>query len=262
MFELETYVSVRTLDQGYDLLMQDKNNVILGGLLWMKMGRKKYRTGIDLSGLGLDRIEEEDGNIEMGCMTSLRQMETSPLLAQWCGSLFPEALGPIVGVQFRNCATLGGSVYARSGFSDVLTALMALDARVHLYHQGTLPLAEFLEMPRQKDILVKVIIKKQAWKTSYQTLRLTATDFAVLSVAVSRCQGTWRISAGARPGKARLAPISAGLLPRDPKEDQIKAACDAVVRELSFGTDLRGSRAYREILVKVLVKRGINAICR
>ena len=32
-----------------------------------------------------------------------------------------EAVRHIVGVQFRNCATVGGSIYGRFGFSDVLT---------------------------------------------------------------------------------------------------------------------------------------------
>ena len=130
MFRLKKYVSIQSLEEGYDLLMQDKNNVILGGLLWMKMGKKNYHTGIDLSGLALNKIEETDESIEIGCMTTLRQIETHPLLGKWFGSLFSEAVKHIVGVQFRNCATLGGSVYSRFGFSDVLTALMALDAQV------------------------------------------------------------------------------------------------------------------------------------
>ena len=45
-----------------------------------------------------------------------------------------EAVRHIVGVQFRNCATVGGSVYGRFGFSDVLTLLLALvsDERAEL----------------------------------------------------------------------------------------------------------------------------------
>ncbi|CCK79769.1 FAD binding domain-containing protein [Desulfobacula toluolica] len=262
MFELKEYVSVQSLEQGHDLLMKDKNNVILGGLLWMKMGKKTYHTGIDLSGLGLNKIVENDESIDIGCMTSLRQAETSPLLHKWFGSLFSNALGHIVGIQFRNCATIGGSVYSRFGFSDVLTAMMIPDTHVHLYHGGIVPLSEFLLMPRKKDILVKVCIKKQAWETCYQSQRLSATDFPILCVAAGRCNEQWRLSLGARPDKARQAQISAGLLSRHPDDAQINSACDAVVKELSFGNDLRGSKAYREILAKVLLKRGIQAICR
>lgn len=262
MFRLTEYVAVQSLEEAYDLLMQDKNNVILGGLLWMKMGKKRYHTGIDLSGLALDRIEEIDESIEIGCMTTLRQMETHPLLGKWMGPLFSDAVRCIVGVQFRNCATLGGSVYSRFGFSDVLTALMALDTQVQLFDKGLLSLAEFLDLPRKRDILVKIIIRKQAWQTSFQSHRMSATDFPVLSAAVSLNAGRWRLAVGARPNRARLADTSASLLSPSPADDQIKTACDSIARELKFGTDQRGSRAYRKALVKVLVRRGIEAICR
>ena len=38
-----------------------------------------------------------------------------------------KSLRHIVGVQFRNCATIGGSIWGRYGFSDVLTMFLAMD---------------------------------------------------------------------------------------------------------------------------------------
>ena len=46
---------------------------------------------------------------------------------------FKEALRHIVGVQFRNTATVGGSVFPRYGFSDVLTVFASVDTYVELY---------------------------------------------------------------------------------------------------------------------------------
>lgn len=262
MFGLKEYRAVETLDEAYGLLMQSKDNVILGGLLWMKMGRKQYQTGIDLSGLGLNKISETEDFIDMGCMTTLRQMETSPLLLQWFGPLFSDAFKGIVGIQFRNLATLGGSVYSRFGFSDVVTALTALDTQVQLYQRGVVSLSEFLSMDQKRDILVKVIIRKQAIKTSFQTQRKSATDFPVLSVAAGLCKDQWKIAVGARPSRAMLAEKAAHMLLPEPDAENIRAALDSVVNELSFGTDQRAGAEYRKILARVLVKRGIDAICR
>ncbi len=262
MFGLKEYRAVGTLEEGHDLLMQRRDNVILGGLLWMKMGRKQYHTGIDLSGLGLNGISETEDAIDIGCMTTLRQMETSPLLHQWFGSLFSEAFRGIVGIQFRNLATIGGSVYSRFGFSDVITSLMALDTKIHLYKAGMVSLSEFLGMDQKRDILVKAVIKKQTTKTSFQTQRKSATDFSVLSVAVGLCKGQWRIAVGARPSRAALAENAARLLPPAPDEEKINAALDAMSEELSFGTDQRAGAGYRKFLARVLVKRGIDVICR
>lgn len=262
MFGLEEYRAVQSLDEAYELLMKSRDNVILGGLLWMKMGRKKYHTGVDLSGLGLNSIFETEDSIDIGCMTTLRQMETSPLLYQWFGSLFSDAFKGIVGVQFRNLATLGGSVYSRFGFSDVITALTALDTKIHLYQAGIMPLSEFLTLDQKRDIIVKAVIGKQATKTNFQTLRKTATDFPVLSVATSLCRGDWKIAVGARPSRASLAIKAAGLLSLKPCENEIAAVSESAAHELSFGTDQRAGAGYRKILARVLVKRGITAICR
>jgi len=262
LFGLKDYIAVQSVEEGFQLLAKDKNNVILGGLLWMKMGKKQYHTGIDLKDLGLDKIKETKDNIEIGSMVTLRQMENDSLLHQWFGSIFSKAFEHIVGIQFRNIATLGGSVYSRFGFSDVITALLALNAQVHLHHTGIVSLEEFLSMPNKQDIIVKILIQKQPFKTNYQSQRMSATDFSILSIATSLCNDNWKISVGARPGRACLAKTTAGMLSVNPGSDQIKAACNALVDEISFGTDQRGSKAYRQALAKVLLKRGIKAICR
>jgi putative selenate reductase FAD-binding subunit len=261
LFELQEYTFARSLDQADSLLHSDKNNVILGGLLWMRLGRRNYHRGIDLSRLELNQIIEKKNTVEIGCMTTLRQVETSKTLHTCFGNILSDAVSHIVGVQFRNAATIGGSVFSRFSFSDVLTALLALETQVHLYRGGILPLSVFLTMPPEKDILVKLSIKKKAWTTSYQSHRITATDFPVLTAGISLCEGQWRICLGSRPAKAALAANAAALLPEKPDPDQIKAACDQVIQELTFGSNQRGTGEYRQILAKILVKRGVEAIC-
>lgn len=262
MFELQEYRVAHSLEEAHALLVQDRKHVILGGTLWMRLGRSRFHTGIDLSCLGLDRIEDLGDSVAIGCMTSLRQVETSRLLQDLFGSLFADAMAPIVGVQFRNIATVGGSVFSRFGFSDLITALMVLDTRVHLYQGGTLGLEDFLKRPQERDILVRISIPKKPVKASYQSFRRTATDFPVLTAAVSHSSGDWRIALGARPGRAAQAVKAASLLPLVPEPEQIQAAGSLAAEELSFGTDDRGGTDFRKQLAAVLVKRGIGALCR
>ena len=59
-----------SLEEAFEL-NREKRNVVMGGNLWLKMGSKNYSCAIDLSGLGLDKIEETDEGFEIGCMTSL-----------------------------------------------------------------------------------------------------------------------------------------------------------------------------------------------
>ncbi len=262
MFELKEFRAVQSLDQADEILHQNKKNVVLGGLLWMRMGTRQFHTGIDLGSLGLDQIVDTGNAIDIGCYTCLRQMETSALLRDNFGSLFQDALGSIVGIQFRNLATIGGSVFSRFSFSDLTTALMVLDTQVHLHRGGTLALADFLDAPPGRDILVKLSIPKKSIKTAYQSIRMTATDFPVLATALSFSQDGWKIALGSRPSRAKLARETAAQLTDYPSPEQIRSACDTLMDELSFGGNQRGSKAYREKLARVLVKRGIDSICR
>ena len=83
--------------------------------------------------MGLDTIEETDTEIIIGAMATLRDLETNAALNAYTAGAVREAVRHIVGVQFRNCATVGGSIYGRFGFSDVLTMFLVLDAQVELY---------------------------------------------------------------------------------------------------------------------------------
>lgn len=80
MLTIQEYVKAESLEQAYEL-NQKKTNRIIGGMLWMKMSPLNIRTAIDLSGLGLDKIEETQEEFRIGCMVSLRQLELHPGLA-------------------------------------------------------------------------------------------------------------------------------------------------------------------------------------
>ena len=56
--------------------IRKKQPVYLGGMVWLKMGNRNISTAIDLSGLGLDTIQEHDDEFVIGCMTSLHELET------------------------------------------------------------------------------------------------------------------------------------------------------------------------------------------
>ena len=57
MFTIKEYVRPNSLEEAYEILSKNKTNTILGGLLWLKMGKKNINTAIDLSNLNLNKIE-------------------------------------------------------------------------------------------------------------------------------------------------------------------------------------------------------------
>jgi len=247
VFHVKEYVKAKSLQEAYDL-NQKRSNMLLGGMMWLKMGRNYKVTAIDLSGLGLDQIEENEEEFRIGCMCSLRKLERHEGLNQYFGGVFKECTRYIVGTQFRNGATVGGSVFGRFGFSDILTCLMMLDTCVELYQGGVVPLTEFAKMKYDRDILVRVIVKKDGRKTAYASQRQSRTDFPVIACGVAVKDGNWYVSIGARPEKAALAvlPVTEEAL-----EVQAKSAADQFV----YHKNLRGSAEYRKYLAEVYVRR-------
>ena len=115
---IREYLRPQTLEEAYTLC-QKKSNVVLGGMLWLRMQNSQVGAAIDLCDLGLDTIEETPEAYSIGAMVTLRQLEQHPGLASLTQDAMAEAVKHIVGVQFRNLATVGGSLYGRFGFSDV-----------------------------------------------------------------------------------------------------------------------------------------------
>ena len=164
MFTLMELVQPASIDEAYEILMKRKNNQIIGGSAFLRMGKKRIGTGIDLSNLNLNTIEENEDYIEIGAMTTLRDMEVSPILNKYFNNIIPNSVSDIIGVQFRNVATVGASVFSKYGFSDVIVGLLALDSEVELYKGGRMSLETFLNREFEKDILVKLYIKKKILK--------------------------------------------------------------------------------------------------
>ena len=259
MFTMKNYVQAASLEEAYNLRKKSKQNVILGGNLWLKMGNRDILTGIDLCNLSLDYLEETEKEYKIGCMCSLRDLEVNESLNNEFNGSFKEALRHIVGVQFRNTATVGGSVFSRFGFSDVLTILAALDCSMELYHGGLVPVKEFLHMKPDDDILVNVVIKKDGRKVSYQSHRMTETDFGILTCAVACKDGQYTVVLGATPHKAQIVDNVELIHPDN--EEELSVFLEAVVKQVKFSSNMRGSAEYRKAIAKVLIKRAIMELC-
>ena len=118
MLTIQNYVKAKTLDEAYEL-NQARNSRVMGGMMWMRLGNARVKTVIDLSELELNKIEETDHVFKIGAMCTLRQLETHQGLNEYSKGNIAKALSPIVGVQFRNQATVGGSIFGRYGFSRI-----------------------------------------------------------------------------------------------------------------------------------------------
>lgn len=256
MLKIKQYIRPQSLEEAY-ALCQKKGNIVLGGMLWLKLQDQSVGTAIDLCDLGLHKIEETDTEYRIGAMVSLREVEMHPGLNAFTQNALAQCLAPIVGVQFRNMATIGGSLWGKFGFSDPLTLFLALGAKLELYHRGLVSLEDWVNMPPERDILTHVILPKQALQTSYRCVRNSATDFPVLTCAVCQHEDGMVCAIGARPAKAMLLRDDKQILANGVTEESAEAFAEDIAQRASFGSNMRGSAEYRKKICRVLVRRAL-----
>lgn len=258
MFTIREYVAPQTAEDACALLAKAKTNTVLGGCMWLKMTRKRIGTAIDLCNLGYDQIEVWEDGLRIGSMVTLGMLEHSEQVRQLVGDTFARCVGPIVGTQFKNGATLGGSVYSRFGFSDPCTLLLALQAQVELADGTCLTMEEFYARGYRKDIIAAIRIPGGWDRVVYDSFRISATDLPVLNCAVARKKdGTIYMTVGGRPGRA---------LACDKAAEHFSAHGDAVAaaqlacETLTFGSNMRGSAEYRRTLCGVMLERCLKEV--
>lgn len=257
MLTIKDYILVENLEEAYKL-NQNINNIILGGTGWLKLQNRNIGKAIDLSNLGLDKIIEDDEKYVIGCMATLRDIELNKSLNEFTKGAIKESLRHIVGVQFRNSVTIGGSIYSRFGFSDILTSLLTLDTYVEMYKGGIISLKDFVDMKYDKDILVNIIIKKSKRLVGYSSFRNQTTDFPVLTCGVAILDnGKVLASIGARPHRARVVEDSENILEVKSMEN-IEKFAKHISNSLKFDSNMRASGEYRKHLTEVLVKRTLK----
>ncbi len=274
MFTASQYVKAASLEEAFTL-NQKRNNRIIGGMQWLKMSDGMVGTAIDLSGLGLDQICENTDSWEIGAMVTLRQIEQCASLEQYTNGAVKEALRHIVGVQFRNMATIGGTIAGKYGFSDPITLLSVMACEVCLYvgngESVTLPIRDYLTRPIGNDIVTGIIIHKVPAKYAYQTVRATETDLPTLTCAVSTCSRGWITAIGARPQIAAVFEKSAADIEAlmkqsgaESEEGKHRSAANAFAKEaaeaIPTDSNMRGSAAYRKKLLETLVRRSLESL--
>ncbi len=273
MFYYNQYVRAQSLDEAYELY-QKKPNFVLGGMLWLKMKNKTLGTAIDLCDLGLDQIDEDENEFRIGAYATLRQIETHEALNAYTHGAIAESVRHIVGVQFRNVATVGGSIWGRFGFSDVMTIFRALGAKVQLHKAGVMDLDEFAALPRTtRDVLVSVIVPKNAKGIVYLSQRNQSTDFPVLTCAVANRSGRYVAVIGASPYMAEPVWDEDGILngitgaksdgnkaltENSENNEKIEKFAGYVAEHIRFGSNIRAGAEYREMICKVLTRRAVK----
>lgn len=255
--------TARYLAGGTDLMIQLRRGVL---------GAEHI---VDLSAIdSMRKIDLRRDSILIGALCTHKRLERAPELQVHYPGLCAAAR-VIGGHQIRNVGTVGGNIANASPAADVATALLALDARLHLFGvtgRRTIGIDEFFVAPgetalRPGELIESVELsnrERQFANTFLKVGRRKAMEIAVVCVSMSlQLDNEGRISTacismgsvGPRPLRAREA--ESELIGRVPDAETAQIAGKIASGECSPRTDVRASAEYRRNLVKSLVAKAL-----
>jgi carbon-monoxide dehydrogenase medium subunit len=248
-----------------------------GGSLGILLNQRAARPAhvIDLNEVGeLAGIREERGELWIGAMTRLYDVERSELLADRL-PLLPECARTVADPSLRNRITVGGGLAYADASASLPTALLVLDATVHASGPRggrPLPIDELFvaghETSLGRDELithVTVEAPPPSAGTAWLDLDRRRLSYSLVSVAAvaRRADGHVRSArvamAGIAPTPRRLCALESALEGVPAEESSVREAARAATDETDPPSDLHGSAEYRRRMAPEFAARGVLA---
>lgn len=264
MLTFKNYYQPESVEEAYDLLMKKEKSELLGGCIYLRLVSREIEHAIDLFKCNLDYIKENENSIEIGSMETYGDLERSDILKNLFNGVIPKSINHIVGIQLRNIISVGGTIVPSYGFSDLITALLSLDTRLIFHKNGEVKLEDYLNNKKHnKDILEKIIIKKDNSLSYFNNFKKSNNDYSVINIAINKKDNIYKIVVGSRPKVACIANKASEYLNNNLVNiTSIKKAATIAQNELDFSSDIRGSGEYRKELCKVLIERTLMEVIK
>lgn len=261
-----TFYRPDNLDEALTLLQQPDVVPLAGGTQLLASESGLDVAGVvDLQDLGLDSIEGNTGGpLTIGAMVTLtglagdleRLSDVAPLLGRALRQAGPNT--------YRNAATLGGIVAARLPDSELLAALLTLEATLTLRQPAemTVSLRDYLlAEDKPAGLVTAIVLPAAAGRGQSERVARTPADYPIVSITgwLPREGGVRLAGTGLalRPQRLPDAEAAAGSSLSDATID---AAADATQASATHPGDFRGDAAYRAEMAAVLTRRVLRAL--
>jgi CO/xanthine dehydrogenase FAD-binding subunit len=275
--------SPTTLDQAYAILRKrgPHLHVLAGGTdLMVSINTRLLAPNEILNIWSLDElrgIEEQQGFLRIGALTTYTQIIRSPLVEQHCAILV-EAAKTIGAVQTQNRGTIGGNIVNASPAGDTLPVLAAFDAELELgSDRGTRLVAfnhfytGYRKTVREPDelLLAVRIPKKQANERLFFYKVGTRQAQAISKVVIAakaqieptRIMTSFQMGLGSvAPTVIRAPETEAFLTGKILSPALIEQANNIIQRDIHPITDFRSTEQYRRFVTSNLLARFLRQL--
>ncbi len=273
------YFEPRDVDETLSLLNQWKGDakIIAGGTDLIPLMRDRLVTPnrvIDINKLSeLEFIKETDEGIEIGALTRLRAIETSPLVRERI-PLLAETAEQVASIQVRNVGTIAGNLVNASPAADMAPSLLVHEAKVRTRRTGgkrEIALSSFFTgvkgtVLENDELVTDIFVPKMVAHTGGAFMKIgkrsalvISTASAASSITLNHGRNNVRVALGSvAPTPVRARGVEDFLESHEITQKTIKEASDLVPNDISPITDHRSTAEYRKEVSKVLTKRALT----
>jgi carbon-monoxide dehydrogenase medium subunit len=261
----------------------DESRAYAGGtelLLVMKHGGLRYDRLVDLKTVpGLDAIEERDGAIWIGALTTHLKLERSPLIGRRLPAL-ADLERKVANPRVRSTGTIGGNLCFAEPHSDPATLLLCLAARLHVVGpdgERVLPVDELIVGPYETSLgdgellrVIEIPLAACDWRAEYRKFQVRERPMLGLALALDvdpagpadqSIRGA-RVAVGSVSPSPRRVPEAEALLVGSLVEaaGRLPDAAAAVAEAAELLDDLDGSAEYKRHLIGVLLRQAFERL--
>jgi aerobic carbon-monoxide dehydrogenase medium subunit len=255
----------RLLAGGTDLVIALKEKGLLPKYL-VDLKRVPGLTGIR---------ENRDGSITIGALTTMREIEISPLITKKFPFLAQSA-AEVGSIQIRNRATIGGNMANATPSADTAPPLIALNATAKitgLNGERTVTLEEFFKGPGQtvmsaEEVLSEINIPKSHPRLVGEYIKFSPRemmDLAYVGIAVAyhlgdddrKCHGVRIVLGAVAPTPLRAKHAESALEGQNLTEALAEKVGQIAAEEAKPISDVRSSADYRRAMVGAMTTRAI-----
>lgn len=226
---------------------------------------------LDLSALGLDAIETDDGDLRLGATVTLQAAADSPVAHGATAGLLPAAcLAQQPSRMVRNLATLGGEAVFASPDSEVAAALLALNAVFVIEcPDGPIesPAVRFLRNPAEdvrNGLLTSLFVPGVPEGAALERVAVLPSAPALVAVAVAvsfsgdTCSRARIAVTGLAGAPARVTEAEGEVENTHADAEDIERAAAQVAAHGAFRGDAHAPADYRKAVARVLTRRALT----
>jgi len=277
------YIAAQSIEEAGNLAVElGKNCRIMAGgtdvIATMKDRFDKPEYILDIKRIpGMDQIEYvPDEGLKIGALTTLRAIETSPLIKEKFTAV-AVAAHYVASTQIRAKGTMAGNICNASPSADTAPILLAMNASVKTFRTApdngrVIPIDEFFKGVKQTtlehgEIVTEIDIpelKSGEGSAYFKHAVRKAMDLAIIGVAAwVKMDGKKCVDCRIALGGVATTPIRAtkaekllkGKEITDKLLEEVAVAASEGCRPIS---DVRASAEYRKDMVRVFTKRSIK----